>query len=36
MIKFFIIGAYIAHKIWWKRTHREITVSWEDFFKDVL
>lgn len=33
MVKTIIIGCYIAHKIWWKRTHKERTVKWNKFFK---
>jgi hypothetical protein len=32
MIKFMIIGCYIAHKIYWKRVNREVTIQWDDFF----
>lgn len=32
MIKFLIIGMYVAHKVYWKRSHREVTIEWEDFF----
>lgn len=32
MIKTAIIVAYIAHKVYWKRTHRERTIRWNKFF----
>jgi hypothetical protein len=32
MIKTIIISAYICHKIWWKRTHKERTIRWVRFF----
>lgn len=32
MIKTIIIGAYIAHKVYWKRTHVERSVKWNTFF----
>jgi hypothetical protein len=35
MIKALIIAAYVAHKIWWKYSHREIVVSWQDFFENI-
>lgn len=34
MIKMIIIGAYICHKIYWKRTHRTRKVKWEGFFDE--
>lgn len=33
MIKTAIIAAYVCHKIWWKRTHKERTVKWNKFFE---
>jgi hypothetical protein len=36
MIKTLIISAYVAHKIWWKRVNREVTIDWETFFKEVI
>jgi hypothetical protein len=35
MIKMIIIGSYIAHKVYWKRTHRENTIKWNKFFAKV-
>jgi hypothetical protein len=35
MIKTFVISAYVIHKIWWKRTHRERKVDWKTFFKEA-
>lgn len=32
MIKWIFIGCYVAHKVWWKRAHRETVIEWEDFF----
>jgi hypothetical protein len=32
MIKTLVIGCYIAHKIYWKKTHKERTIKWVRFF----
>jgi hypothetical protein len=32
MIKFLIIGTYVAHKVYWKRTNRMNTIEWKKFF----
>jgi hypothetical protein len=31
MIKTLIIGAYVAHKIWWKRQNRQVTIAFKTF-----
>jgi hypothetical protein len=35
MIKMIIIGAYVCHKIHWKKTHKECKVNWNKFFAKV-
>lgn len=35
MVKFAIIGAYVAHKVYWKRKYKERSVRWNTFFKKV-
>lgn len=32
MIKMIIIGAYVCHKVYWKRTHKEQKIGWNKFF----
>lgn len=32
IIKSIVIGCYVAHKVYWKRTHREQTMKWSKFF----
>jgi hypothetical protein len=32
MIKFLIIGAYIGHKVYWKKAHKQRVMKWEVFF----
>jgi hypothetical protein len=32
MIKTLIIGTYICHKIYWKRTHKQRVIKWDKFF----
>ena len=36
MIKTAIITAYIVHKIYWKRTHKERTIKWAKFFPGAV
>lgn len=36
MIKFVLIGSYIAHKIYWKHANKKVLISWNSFFKDVV
>lgn len=33
MIKMIIIGAYVCHKIYWKRQNKTRSVKWAGFFK---
>lgn len=35
MIKMAIITAYVCHKIYWKRTHKERKIAWNKFFEGV-
>ncbi|KAF0822495.1 hypothetical protein KIS1582_3712 [Cytobacillus firmus] len=35
MIKFVLIGAYIAHKIYWKQANKRVLIPWSNFFKGV-
>lgn len=35
MVKIAIIGAYVIHKVYWKRQHRESNIKWNTFFKKV-
>jgi hypothetical protein len=32
ILKTIIIGAYITHKIYWKRTHKQRHIKWDRFF----
>lgn len=35
MIKYAIITAYITHKIYWKRKHKERIIKWDKFFGEA-